>query len=43
MRWLDSVTDSMDVNFSKLWETEDRGAWRAEAHGVAKSQKQLSN
>ena len=38
MRWLDSTTDSMDTNVSKLWETvEDRGAWRAEVPGVAKS------
>ena len=34
MRWSDSITDSMDMNLSKLWETvEDRGAWRAEIHG----------
>ena len=38
MRWLDSTTDSMDTNVSKLWEiVEDRGAWRAMVHGVAKS------
>ena len=38
MRWLDSTTDSMDTNVSKLWETvEDRGAWRAVVHGVTKS------
>ena len=35
MRWLDSLTDSVDVNLSKLRETvEDRGAWRAAVHGV---------
>ena len=35
MRWLDSITDSMGMNFSKLWETvEDRGAWRVAVHGV---------
>ena len=39
MRWLDSVTDSMDMNLSKLQEiVEDRGAWHAEIHGVSKSQ-----
>ena len=41
MSWLDSITDSMDMNLSKLWETaEDRGAWRAAVHGVTK---RLSN
>ena len=40
--WLDSITDSMDMNLSKLQETvEDRGAWKAAAHGVTKSRIQL--
>ena len=44
MRWLDVITDSMDMNFSKLWEIwKDRGAWHAVVHGIAKSQTQLSD
>ena len=39
MRWLDSITDSMDMSLSKLQEiVEDRGAWRATVHGITKSQ-----
>ena len=39
MRWLDSITDSMDMNWSKLQEiVEDRGAWHATVHGITKSQ-----
>ena len=38
-KWLDSITDSMEMNLNKLWETvEDRGAWHAAVHGVTKSQ-----
>ena len=44
MRWLDSITDSADMNLSKLWEiVEDRGAWYTAVHRVAKIQTQLSD
>ena len=44
MRWLDSITDSMDMNLNELWKiVGDRGAWCVTVHGITKSRTQLSD